>query len=50
MAGAKRSTVERLGAGAPAVKRWGGHVLLLVGTWFVLLGIWAEAFARIFPV
>lgn len=32
------------------VKRWGGAVLIGVGCWLLALAIWAEAFARIFPV
>ncbi len=43
-------TAERLRASAPSVKRWGGIVLMVVGLWFVLLGVFAETFARIFPV
>ncbi|MBW3662776.1 MAG: hypothetical protein KY469_06725 [Actinobacteria bacterium] len=42
--------VERLRASAPAVKHWGGYVLMLVGVWFVILGTFAGTFARIFPV
>jgi hypothetical protein len=32
------------------VKRWGGWVLLGIGSWLLALAIWAEAFAGIFPV
>ncbi len=32
------------------VKRWGGAVLIGVGLWTLALAIWADAFARIFPV
>lgn len=47
---AQEGVAERLKTGAPAIKRWGGVVLVAVGVWFVLLGIFAETFARIFPV
>lgn len=41
---------ERIGASAPTVKRWGGYVLVIVGLWFVALGVFADVFARVFPV
>ncbi len=41
---------ERLQAAAPTMKRWGGIVLVVVGLWFVLLGVFADAFARVFSV
>lgn len=41
---------ERLRSEITEIKRWGGYVLLLVGTGLVVLGIWAETFAQIFPV
>ena len=47
---AQEGAAEWLRASAPTVKRWGGVVLALVGVWFIVLGIFAEAFARIFPV
>lgn len=47
---AEEELTNRLQAGAPAVKRWGGVVLIVVGMWFVALGVFANAFARIFPV
>lgn len=47
---AKASTVEGIGAGSGSVKRWGGYVLVLVGLWLTASGIWADAFARLFPV
>jgi hypothetical protein len=40
----------RLEAAGPAMKRWGGWVLALVGIWFVALGVFADFFARFFPV
>lgn len=47
---ARESVVERLKAGAPTVKRWGGYILLTVGVWFVALGAFAVFFSDIFPV
>jgi hypothetical protein len=47
---AQEGVAERLAAGSPAIKRWGGIVLVAVGVWFVLLGVFAETFARTFPV
>ncbi|MDW3221080.1 MAG: hypothetical protein R8F63_20945 [Acidimicrobiales bacterium] len=44
------ATVERLGAATPTIKRWGGWVLLIVGTWFVLLSIFSNTFEDLFPV
>lgn len=42
VAGLKQSTY--------AVKRWSGGVLILIGVWLLALAIWADAFARLFPV
>lgn len=42
--------VERLRSSAPAVKHWGGYVLMIVGTWFLVLGVFTNTFARLFPV
>lgn len=50
VATAQEQFVERLRAGTPAVKHWGGYVLVVVGVWFVLLGAFAHTFARVFPV
>ena len=47
---AQETTVERIQASAPAVKKWGGVVLVAVGLWFVTLAVFADFFARIFPV
>jgi hypothetical protein len=47
---AKQETLRRLQATAPAVKRWGGVVLVVVGAWFIALGVFAYSFARLFPV
>lgn len=48
--GAREEVTDRLRAGAPTVKRWGGHVLLVVGVWLVTLAVFAGTFARVFPV
>ncbi|MEX2210348.1 MAG: hypothetical protein WD689_01095 [Gaiellaceae bacterium] len=50
VARAQQATVERIKAQAPAVKRWGGFVLLGVGAWFIVLAVFADAFADLFPV
>jgi hypothetical protein len=42
--------VERLRSEITEIKRWGGYVLLLVGTGLIALGLWAQAVAKIFPV
>lgn len=39
-----------LEAGTATVKRWGGHVLIAVGLWLLLVAAFAGAFARAFPV
>jgi hypothetical protein len=48
--GARETTMDRVRASAPSIKLWGGYVLIVVGAWFAALGIWAEAFADLFPV
>ena len=50
LAAAQERTAEALRAGAPAVKRWGGRILVLVGIWFILLGAFADFFANVFTV
>ena len=47
---AQERTVESIETRTPAVKRWGGRILLLVGAWFVALGVFAGFFADLFPV
>ena len=47
---AHERVTERIGASAPTVKRWGGYVVVIVGLWFVALGLFADFFARVFPV
>lgn len=50
IARAQETTVERLQASAPTIKRWGGAVLLGIGAWLIVLGIFADAFSGLFPV
>lgn len=50
LAAGQERTGEALRAGAPAVKRWGGRILVLLGVWFVLLGVFADQFADVFSV
>ncbi|MCB0016944.1 MAG: hypothetical protein KDE09_04085 [Anaerolineales bacterium] len=47
---AQEQLVELLRAETSNVKQWGGRILVVVGLWLVILGIWAEAFAKIFSV
>lgn len=47
---AKARTLRALSAGGHSVKRWGGVVLVLLGVWFALTAIFADAFTRVFPV
>jgi hypothetical protein len=47
---AQNRILQSLRAGPQRVKRWGGFVLLLVGSWLIVLAIWAGAFSRIFSV
>ena len=42
--------VVQFRSSAPAVKHWGGYVLMLVGAWFVVLGIFANTLACLCPV
>lgn len=50
VARAQEGTVARLKTSAPTIKRWGGAVLITVGTWFLILGIFADTFAGLFTV
>jgi hypothetical protein len=44
------SSVQRIQAIAPAVKRWGGRILIGVGVWFIATAVFADFFADLFPV
>lgn len=37
-------------AAAPAVKRWGGGVLAVVGTWFLVSAVWSQALDSVLGV
>lgn len=50
LATTQERTVEAMREGAPAVKRWGGRILMAVGVWFIALAVFAGFFARVFPV
>lgn len=50
IATAQTHLVDALKVRVVQVKRWGGWILILVGTWLIALAIWAATFARIFPV
>lgn len=47
---AQEGFVTKLRAQAPWVKRWGGVVLIVLGIWTLVIGIWADFFAQLFPV
>lgn len=47
---AQERVATRLVAAAPSMKRWGGLILVVVGLWFVALGVFAGTFAEVFPV
>lgn len=50
IATAQEQLVGVLRANVTQVKRWGGIILILIGSWLITLGIWANVFAQIFPV
>jgi len=50
IATAQEHIVGMLRANVTQVKRWGGGILILIGLWLIVLGIWADTFAQIFPV
>ncbi len=50
VASAQERVVTTLQASVTQVKRWGGWVLIGIGLWTLALAIWANEFARIFPV
>ena len=47
---AQEQLIQTIRAQVVVIKKWGGGVLILVGLWLIVLGIWAQAFARVFPV
>lgn len=46
----QEKSLERIKARSRDVKKWGGWILIVIGSWFVVLAIWADFFATIFPV
>jgi hypothetical protein len=50
VARAERSTLERIEARAPQVKRWTGWLVAAVDVWFLVLAVFADFFADLFPV
>lgn len=50
VAGAQDETIARIKAQTPRVKKWGGWILMAVGAWFLVLAVFADFFAEIFPV
>lgn len=47
---AQERLLDTLKAGTQQIKRWSGVILLVVGAWLIVLAIWADFFAQIFPV
>lgn len=47
---AHQLAVEGIKATASTAKRWSASVLIVVGVWFIVLGAFADLFARDFPV
>jgi hypothetical protein len=50
IASAQEQVITFIRAHIGQVKRWGGWILVIVGAWFILLAIFADFFAGIFPV
>lgn len=50
IAGARQRTVGRIARQAPTIKKWGGWIMFTVGVWLVVLAVFADFFARLFPV
>ena len=47
-AAAQSSTLNRFKTSGPAVKRWGGRILVSVGVWFLLLALFADTVEKHF--
>lgn len=47
---AQERLVDTLRTSVVQIKKWGGRILILVGLWLIILAIFAQTFARIFPV
>lgn len=50
LATAQDRVARTLEESAPALKRWGGRILVLVGLWLLALAVFADFFAELFPV
>ena len=50
VARAQEGLLAKLEAHAPAIKRWTGAVLIVIGVWFLALAAFADFFADLFPV
>lgn len=50
IATAQEGLIATLRAHVVEVKRWGGWVLIVVGIWLIVLTVFADFFARIYPV
>ncbi|MBW3564513.1 MAG: hypothetical protein KY459_07295 [Acidobacteria bacterium] len=50
IASAQEQVLERMQARAKDVKRIGGWILVTVGTWLLILAIFAQEFSRVFTV
>jgi hypothetical protein len=47
-AAAQASTLNRFTTSGPAVKRWGGRILIVVGAWFLVLALFADTVKKVF--
>lgn len=47
---AQQRVINTLKEGTQQVKKWSGAILFLVGAWLIVLAVWADFFARVFPV
>lgn len=50
IARAEQATLASIEARAPQVKRWTAWLLVAVGVWFIVLAVFADFFADVFPV
>jgi hypothetical protein len=46
----RKRLIETLKAETVIIKKWGGRALIIIGLWLIILAVWADMFARIFPV
>jgi hypothetical protein len=50
IATAQETVIATLRAHVGQVKHWGGWILIIVGAWFIILAVFADFFALLFPV